>query len=238
MKTNLLFILCLLFGVSSVSAQKNSSKKKSTYNFEIKGGVLFDIDYRLKSLPDPKATVTNNTYTGFNYAAIAIGKIMSNTRAGVELDFYKFRIIPPFYGVVEQIFEDPLPDYIREKVQIQASFYYGKSILQSERFDIFVAPLVGLAYRIERHVPSSSFGFPIRDTDYLLGVGGKLQGRLNLSKKIGVVFGTKVMLLDFMIRKERTENPNLTLQLLTETLGQVDILRRDVVLQLGMVFDM
>ena len=229
MKCYHLQVLFVILFASALSAQNNW--------IEVKGGFLYDADVFYKTLPEsPIATWSNNTYKGFNYLALGYTKFKDKRRSGIELDVFRFIINPPTELVMFNGNLIESADMNREKFQIQAAYFLGKSILQSDRFDLFIAAIGGMTYRNDYYRPTISTGFPISQNDFILSLGGKFQGKLNVTDNIGVVLGGKFMVLDFMQRIERTENPTLTLGMQRMQTFNFDLIRNDAVLQLGIAF--
>ncbi len=215
------FIL-LVLAISFVTI--SSAQVETLHQIEIKSGYLFDKeDNRLQVIQSLIGDNNKINYQGFQYFGIGYTQSKKKVRAGFEFDFFKYEERSPR----EKEIETP-PNYNRSKTQGQISFFYGKSIFNSKKLDLYIAPIASATYRKEIYYINDGFDHPLSVEDWVLGIGGKLQGNLKITKKLGLSIGTKLIFLDYFMRNDKTEFRTFTL----------DFIRGDAVLQLGLVFNL
>jgi len=197
------------------------AQKEIQHLLEIKGGYLIDQDdNRASYLDDTFGDEYRLNYRGLKYVAIGYTQVKNRDRYGIEIDYFK-------YGNFSQIYigTGPVPPNRRQN-QIQFSFFYGKSIINAEKINLFVAPIASFAIRTNTLYGTLSLDTPIRDR--IIGIGGKLQANYNITNRLGFSIGSKLMVVDYFSR-------NISYGQIEP--NQFDFIRDDVVLQMGFVFN-
>jgi len=132
------------------------------------------------------------------------------------------RLTPDFSHVRGPIFPPG-----RYKQQIQFALFYGRSIINTGKVDLYVGPIASFAYR-KNTLFGSYVDLDSPVEDYVFGLGGKLQANFNLTDKFGISLGSKLMILDYHKRNEFKS---------IERTNHFDFIRGDAVVQLGLVFN-
>ncbi len=212
----------ILLFLATIFAFSSQAQNNLLHQFEIKGGYLIDWDdQRVSFLDDNFGDEYRLNYQGLKYLAVGYTRVKDKTRLGIELDYFKFGGLNPDYReVTGTVFPTG-----RSKEQIQIAVFYGRSIFQSSKLDLFVAPIASIAYRDNTLRDISSHPIPVQD--WVIGLGGKLQVNYNLTDRFGISAGSKLMVLDYYRRNVGNS---------VESTNHFDFLRGDAALQLGLVF--
>ena len=183
---------------------------------------MVDIDdQRLSILEERFGDDFRLNYHGLNYIAIGYTRAKGKTKVGIEIDYFKFRRLSQDF--ID--FADPFFPGDRSNEQIQLAIFYGRSIINTKKVDLYIAPITSIALRTNTIKDSNSHEIPIRD--YVIGLGGKLQVNFSINEKLSLSLGSKLMVLDYFVRSvgnsiERTKH--------------FDFVRGDVVIQTGIVY--
>lgn len=253
MSTKHLSILLLLL-LPFICLGQRKAKTKLISNIEFSGGFLFDIDKLTgvvseieretgEALPEVYDRYRDKkNYAGFNYVLLGLGGERGDRVYGMELEALRFTVSPDLEifrkitGWDGTIYYEYIPDLERTKTAVQLSFYYGKKIIDADKYQLIAAPLASIRFLDEMKRPKSSSGFPVSNTSYMLGLGLKLKNQFWISKKMAITVGTRFLLADLGIQFDRTENPSLPLRTQRNTVFGFDFIRDELVLQLGLQF--
>lgn len=212
--TFLIIAICIAFSVQS--------QNETIRQLEIKGGYLIDTDdQRFQMLDEDFGDEYKLNYDGLRYVAIGYTETNADRKLGIEIDYFNYKVENTEY---RDIIEFPIAS--RSSNQIQFSFFYGEAIVSSKKAELYFGPIASIAFRENTLLPNSPGTFPLILRDYIAGVGGKIQANYNLTEKIGLSLGSKLMVLDFFVRDDTTINKTKTF----------DFIRGDIVLQMGLVF--
>ncbi len=214
----ILLIIALTIALSSVA------QNKTLHQFEIKGGFLNDQDdQRASFLEKDFGDEYRLNYQGLKYIAIGYTQRDDKTILGIEIDYFKYGKLTPDYSRIS----GPIVPPDRYKQQIQFAIFYGRSIINTKKVDLYIAPITSISFRT-----NTLFG-PYVDLDasiqdLVIGLGGKLQANFSITNKFSLSLGSKLIVLDYYERNEvnsiiRTKH--------------FDFIRGDVVLQAGFVFN-
>ena len=216
----ILLTLAMLFVLSS------HAQNKFLHQLEIKGGYLFDQDdQRIPYLEEEFGDAFRLNYQGIKYVAFGYTASHGKTTFGMEVDYFKYGKLRPEN---DNIFRQIIPPG-RYKQQLQFAIFYGKSIFNTEKINLFIAPMAGIAFRTNTLFGTFQFDIDAPVQDFVIGLGGKLQANFKLTDRLGISLGSKLMILDYYVRNVGKS---------IETSDHFDFIRGDAVVQLGLVFNL
>jgi len=215
-----LLIMAMAFALSSYA------QNKILHQLEIKGGYLIDQDdQRIPFLEDEFGEAYQLNYRGLQYLAIGYTRTKSKTRLGIEIDYFKYGKLTHDYSRIS----GPTFPPGRYKQQIQFAIFYGRSIINNSKLNLYIAPITSIAFR-----KNTLFGGTLVDLDtpvqdFVIALGGKLQVNFKVTDKISISLGSKLMVLDYYVRNVANS---------IEKTNHFDFIRGETVLQLGLVFNL
>jgi len=220
MPKSALLIIAMAFALSS------HAQNEILHQLEVKGGYLIDQDdQRISILKDEFGDAYRLNYKGLQYLAIGYTRAKDKTRFGIEVDYFKYGKLEIDYSTIDR----PIFPPGRNKQQIQFAIFYGRSIINTKKADLYIAPITSFAFRRNTLFGGTFVDLDTPVQDFVIGLGGKLQANFNLTDKIGISLGSKLMVLDYYVR-------NVAYSI--EKTSHFDFIRGDAVLQMGLVFNL
>ena len=217
MTKSTLLIIAMAMALSSLA------QNEILHQLELKGGYLIDLgDQRIPFIEENFENDFRLNYQGLRYIVIGYTRTKDKTKLGIEIDYFKFRRLSQDF--ID--FADPFFPGDRSNEQIQLAIFYGRSIINTEKVDFYIAPISSVALRTNTEFGTvNTLDTPIRD--FVIGLGGKLQVNFSINEKLSLSLGSKLMVLDYFVRSvgnsiERTKH--------------FDFVRGDVVIQTGIVY--
>jgi len=101
---------------------------------------------------------------------------------------------------------------------------------------IFVGPSLSFGYSFQKIIPHNSQDFPIQDRDVRIGLGARTDLRIKVGKKMNIILGTKLTLLDVGYNNKFIQNPNLTIRQQRNHSIKASLPRQQFLLQLGLAW--
>lgn len=217
---------------------RRKSRSLELISIDFSGGLLFDInEFYENQSAEFKNDSSKNNYTGTNYLSVGLNSENENRIIGLAAEIFYFKVEPtPRTNISQAGYIEFYPEMNREKVQSQLIFHYGKSLIQTTKYKLHWGPIASLIYSFEKHIPLSSKYYQISVADYGIGLGLKIQNQFQVTDKFGLTLGSRFFILDSLLRHERTANPTLPLRTQRQSGFTLQLLRQELLVQLGVNF--
>ena len=199
--------------------QSNSNKDGKLF-LHAQGGYFIDSGFDIN-------------YSGFNIGNIGWGKKSGNILQTIEAEFLAFR-------VDETVFSQFNPDRIIEKIENRRTsleMIYSYSFLFDEDISGFIlGPTASILINSRRTKPLASTTFPLTNTCFCASLGVNLGYQIKLNKNIGVLLSSRSSLLDIGLDRQLVENPILTETQRRTSAFDIDLIRDQFQVMLGIRF--